>query len=282
MLKRLLTDIRFYLLLLSLCIVGVIFVLFMNDIVMPAYTKHDEGQTIPDVTKRPVHQARELLIQHGLRDSVVDTRYNSAYPPGYVIDQSPEANLIVKPGRMIYLTVNAENTPKVIVPDLTNTSLRNARLQLRNYGLQVGSITYVSSPFKNTVIKQSVPGGIALEKGAIVNLTVSDGLGINKVAVPKLLGVRFYQAQSMLRNAGLRIGQVAYKASQKPANYVIGYSPSDKDSLLEGTSINLVISESPKSQEATESGPVFADSTGHAPTDSIPSPRKPNPQKLPY
>lgn len=274
MLKRLLTDIRFYLLLFGVFVAGVAFILFMNSVVMPAYTKHDEGQTIPDVTKRPVQKAREILIRHGLRDSVVDTRYNAAYPPGYVIDQSPEANLIVKPGRMIYLTVNAENTPKVIVPDLTNTSLRNAQLQLRNYGLQVGSVTYVSSPFKNTVIKQSVPGGIAVEKGAVINLTVSDGLGINKVAVPKLIGVRFYQAQSMIRNAGLRIGQVSYKSSQKPANYVIGYSPSDKDSLLEGTSINLVISESPKSQEATESGPVFADSTGHIPADTTRSPNK--------
>lgn len=257
MLKQLLKDIRFYLLILGVVLFGVIFVLVMNYYVMPAYTRHNHGLTVPDITKLPLNEAKVLLNKDGLRDSVVDRRYTSSYPPNYVIDQNPTASSIVKSGRFIYLTVNAPTAPKVTVPDVVNMSLRNAVLQLENYGLEVGNRKYVSGQFKNSVISQSIPAGISVTKGVVVSLTVSDGLGINKVKVPKLTGLLLYQAQSKIRNAGLRIGEIMNKPDAKtPPNTVISYSPSKKDSLLEGTSINLVISERPSSEEGIEYGPV--------------------------
>jgi hypothetical protein len=270
MLKQILKDIRFYILLLSIAILGAVFLFLLNQYIMPAYTRHDDGVTVPDVTKLPLDKARVLLTREGLRDSVVDRRYNASYPPDYIIDQTPSPSLIVKPNRLIYLTVNAASTPKVIIPDVTNMSLRNAKLQLQNYGLKVGNISYVSNPFKNTVIKQSIKPGLSVEKETMVNLTVSDGLGVNKVAVPKLTGLQYPEAQSKLRNANLRIGQVIFKDS------VLSYSPSDKDSLLEGSPVNLVVSQRPTSQEAPETGPVFKDSTDVNNQDSIP--RQPNKQ----
>jgi len=271
MLKQILKDIRFYILLLSIAILGAVFLFLLNQYIMPAYTRHDEGVTVPDVTKLPLDKARVQLTGEGLRDSVVDRRYNASYPPDYVIDQTPSPSLIVKPKRLIYLTVNAASTPKVIIPDVTNMSLRNAKLQLQNYGLKVGNISYISNPFKNTVIKQSIKPGLSVEKETIVNLTVSDGLGVNKVAVPNITGLQYPEAQSKLRNANLRTGQVTFKDSKNQApNIVLSYSPSDKDSLLEGSPVNLVVSQRPKPQEAPETGPVFKDSTDVNKQDSIP------------
>lgn len=275
MFKKLLKDIRFYLLLIGIALLGAIFLALLNFYIMPSYTRYNQGLTVPDVTKLPFTEARELLNRDGLRDSVIDRRYTASYPPDYVIDQSPSPSLIVKPGRFIYLTVNASNAPKVEVPNVVNMSLRNAQLQLKNYGLEFGGATYVSSPFKNTVLRQSVQAGISVEKGTIVSLTVSDGLGVNKVPVPKLTGLRMYEAQSKIRNAGLRTGEIIYKPDAKLDPYiVISYSPSDKDSLLEGSLVNLVVSERPssQSQEGTENGPVNADTTqvknSSVPTDS--------------
>ena len=262
MLKQLLKDIRFYLLILGLILIGAIFLALLNFYIMPYYTRYNQGLTVPDITKLPFNEAKTLLKKDGLRDSVIDRRYTASFPPDYVIDQSPSPSLIVKPGRLIYLTVNASSAPKVVVPNVINMSLRNAELQLKNYGLEVGNVTYVSSPFKNTVLRQSIQSGISIEKGAVISLTVSDGLGINKVAVPNVKGMRLYEAQSKLRNAGLRTGEIIYKPDAKLSpNMVISYTPSDIDSLLEGSSVNLVISERPTSQEGTETGPINADTT---------------------
>ena len=262
MLKQVLTDIRFYLLVLSVVIAGAIFLVVMNDWIMPAYTKYDRGQTVPDITGVSITQARKLLVSEGLRDTVIDRRYNAAYPPDYVIDQNPGANQIVKPGRQIYLTINTSSIPKVIVPDVKNMSLRNAELQLKNYGLVRGQVSYISSPFKNTVVRQSIGGGTPVERGTVISLTVSDGLGISMVKIPELTGLRLTEAQSQIRDAGLRIGNISYQPSSTvEPKRVLSFTPNDKDSLREGSTVDLVVSEPAKTHEVRESAPIMIDST---------------------
>lgn len=262
MLKQVLTDIRFYFFLLGIALLGVVFLVALNDWIMPAYTRYDEGQTVPDVRGISIDRARKLLIGDGLRDTVIDRRYNAAFPPNYVIDQNPGANQIVKPDRKIYLTVNTSSIPKVIVPDVENMSLRNAELQLKNFGLDMGQISYISSPFKNTVTRQSIDGGTPVDRGTVISLTVSDGLGISKVKVPELVGLRLTEAQGHIRDAGLRIGTISYQPSSTvEPNRVLSFSPAGQDSLSEGSSIDLVISEPARTQEVRESGPIIIDST---------------------
>lgn len=262
MIKELLTYGKFYRLVAIVIVILVVLGGLANYMILPAYTNYNEGVTVPDITKLSVTEAQKRLHAIGLRDSVVDRRYNAAFPANYVIDQTPSPALIVKPNRLIYLTVNSSNTPKVIVPDVTNMSLRNAELQLKNYGLTVGNVSYVAAPYKNTVIRQSVAEGTSVERGAIISLTVSDGYGIEKVPVPALEGLRLYEAQAALRNVGLRIGEIRFKGTNDiEPNIVMEYSPATADSLVEGTKINLVVSEQGSTQEETETGAVIVDST---------------------
>ncbi len=278
MLKQILTDIRFYLLLLGIVIFGVIVLLLLNDIIMPDYTKYDEGQTVPDVRGISIVDARERLVGEGLRDTVIDRRYNAAYPPNYVIDQNPPASQIVKPGRKIYLTINTSSVPKVIVPDVENMSLRNAKLQLQNYGLELGNVSYVSSLFKNSVLHQSIKGGTAVERGAVISLIVSDGLGTSMVKVPDLTGLRLSEAQSRLRDARLRIGKVTFRPSATvEASRILSYKPDDKDSLREGSRVDLVVSEPARTKEVREMAPVIVDSTTQGGTSSGNDQDNPNP-----
>ncbi len=231
-------------------------VVVVDQFVMPSYTRYGRGLTVPDVTKMSLPQARAVLERYGLRDSLLDQRYNAQLPPEYVVDQSPEAGSIVKPNRKIYLTINTTSRPQVTVPELRNLSLRNAELQIRNYGLTVGEISYVSSLFKNSVVEQSVPAGEQVDRGAVINLVVSDGLGQNKVDLPRLVGLPLVEAQMMLRERNLRIGSVVYQASTRyPIDYVIAMKPNDVDSLQEGSLIDLVLSQAPNAQESQEGRP---------------------------
>ncbi|MFU8861035.1 MAG: PASTA domain-containing protein [Cyclonatronaceae bacterium] len=262
---EILKDIRLYIGLLILVMAGAAFLLMIDRVIMPAYTNYNQGLTVPDVTRISIEDAQQLLKDQGLRYEVIDYRANESYPADYVIDQSPAASMIVKPNRKIYLTVNSSVTPMVRVPDVTNLSLRNATIQLQNHGLQPGNISYVSSRFKNSVMSQSLEPGRQVIKGATVDLTVSDGLGMRQVEIPEIVGLRLSEAQRKLREVGLRVGSIQFRGStESEPNYVLGYSPDESPFVFEGETIDLIISELPAAREEREAGAVIIDSTDNA------------------
>ncbi len=267
MLKQILTNKYFYIGVLSLMIFGAAFLYVADKFIMPYYTNYNEGITVPDVTRISLDEAEALLTNFGLRYEVTDRRANAAYPADYVIDQSPKAANIVKPNRKIYLTVNTEVKPQVIVPEVENLSLRNAEIQLQNYGLQVGSKSYESSRFKN-ILRQSIPAGTTVEKGTVVDLVVGDGLGDTIVTVPEIIGLRLPEAQLKLREAGLRVQEVKFRPTKNVVpNTVLDYEPKEQR-LREGETLTLIISERFEVIEESEGGAVIIDSTGNQP-DSL-------------
>lgn len=240
----------------GLIIAGILFLLLMDNVVMPSYTNYNEGVTVPKVSELSLDDAEQKLSDYGLRSEIAERRSNEAYPADYVIDQSPAAAKIVKPDRKIYLTVNTEANPTVQVPDVVDLSQRNARIQLQNSGLQLGTISYESSRFKNSVIRQSIAPETVVPKGTSIDLTVSDGLGEKLVTVPDIKGLRLSEAQQELRKKGLRVEEIEYQPTREVApNIILNYSPQDNQ-LIEGETLKLIVSERYGSREETESGAV--------------------------
>lgn len=260
-LKLILKDRRLYVFLGSLIALGIVVALLLDFLIMPSYTNYNEGITVPDVTKISLDEAAELLDEYGLRHEVLDRRAHSAYPANYIIDQSPSPQQIVKPHRKIYLTVNTAQTPQTVVPDVVNMSLRNAEIQLENHGLEVGTKSYESSRFRNTILRQSVAAGDTVDRGTVVNLAVSDGLGSRIVDVPDIVGMRLSEAQQNITKAGLRVGEVRFQPSREfTPNTVISFTP-DQEKLTEGESLQLVVAERFDAREESESGAIIDDST---------------------
>lgn len=260
-LQILLTDRRLYIFMASLVTFGIAVALLLDFFIMPSYTNYNEGITVPDVTKISLDEATSLLNDYGLRHEVLDRRANSAYPADFIIDQSPSAQQIVKPNRKIYLTVNTATTPQTVVPNVVNMSLRNAEIQLENHGLTVGTKSYESSRFRNTILRQSVAAGDTVSRGTVVNLAVSDGLGSRIVEVPDVVGLRLSEAQQTITKAGLRVGEVRFQPSREyTPNTVISFSP-DAEELTEGESLQLVVAERFDAREEVESGAIIDDST---------------------
>lgn len=272
MLKKIFTSKKFYLSLAGLILFGLLSILALDNIIMPAYTNYNEGLTVPDVTKISLEEAEELLAVYGLNFEVAERRANAAYPANYVIDQSPSPNFIVKPNRKIYLTVNTAETPKVEVPTVENLSYRNAVIQLQNYGLEVGSISYESSRFKSVVLRQGIQPGLMVEKGTQVDLIISDGLGDRIVKIPEIVGLLLPEAQLKLREAGLRVGEIRFQPTKDVVpNTVLSYTP-EVTEIREGETLELVISELFEAVEQREDGAVIIDSTGNSqnlPPDNI-------------
>ena len=263
MLKALFTNKFLYIIIFSLIGLGVLTLFALDTFIMPYYTKYNEGITVPDITRITLEEAKTKLTSIGLRFEVADRRSNSAFPPNYVIDQAPSPQIIVKPNRKIYLTVNAKIKPKITVPNVVNLSLRNAQVQLQNYGIEVGSISYESSRFKNAVMRQSIDEGTIVDRGTSIELVVSDGLGNKIVDVSAVIGLRLPDAQFKLREAGLRVGEIRFQPIQEVApNVVLDYSPK-VTSLVEGESLTLIISERYNVTEEVEGRVIITDSTGN-------------------
>ena len=268
-LKALFTSKILYIILGGITLAGILFAVLLDFVIMPNYTNYNQGVTVPDVTKISLDEAEDLLESYGLRFEVLDRRAHSAYPANYIIDQAPAAKQLVKPNRKIYLTVNSAETPQTVVPDVTSMHIRNAEIQLENNGLSVGTRSYESSRFRNTIIRQSVAPGDTVARGTVVNLVVSDGLGTRTVDVPELVGKSLSDAQQLIIRAGLRVGEIRFEPNRElTPNTIISYSPNER-SLTEGETLLLVVSERFDAREESETGAIVDDTTAVTLPDTL-------------
>lgn len=111
---------------------------------MAYYTHHGESIEVPDVVGAMESDACYSLARLGLEAVVVDSAYNKQRPAGSILEQHPDAGRHVKTGRQIFLTINKEQSPTLVIPDIAdNSSLREAQARLRALGFRLGPVEYV-------------------------------------------------------------------------------------------------------------------------------------------
>jgi len=91
--------------------------------------------------------------ERGLVPMIVDTLFSDGHTPGAVLDQLPEGNLPVKPGRFVYLTINSYTTQTFAFPDVIQHSSRQARSELDDQFFLVDSIRYEPYEFDDLVLQ---------------------------------------------------------------------------------------------------------------------------------
>lgn len=108
------------------------------------FTHHGESKVVPGVEKISYTQAIEILHSKGFKVDIRDSLYKDDERPGYVIEQFPKANSIVKPGRKIFLYINAVHPKEVIIDEdnnpredaLKSTSFRQGKARLEELGFK--------------------------------------------------------------------------------------------------------------------------------------------------
>jgi hypothetical protein len=68
-----------------------------------------------------------------------------------------------------------EKTDKVKMPKLVDGTLRSAEYTIKSFGLRIGEIKYVDSPFPNLVLRQSFGRGTLIPKNTKIDLEVGNG-----------------------------------------------------------------------------------------------------------
>lgn len=181
--------------------------LLMNYAVMPLYTRHDAAVEVPDLAYMNPDEARGVLSRRGLDAQMRDRPFNPLDSADVVVEQTPEAHTIVKPGRRVYFYVNASPEGVVEVPDVRTKSEGQARPELLEAGLEIGEIRIdsVRTPNEGTVTRQEPAPGRQVTKRTPVNLWVSPGTGSREVRVPDVVGLSPEEAKERLERAGIYV-----------------------------------------------------------------------------
>lgn len=133
---------------------------------------------------------------------------------------------------------------EVAVPSLIGLQSGQAETRAEDLGL----IVEISDRTKHTrapagEVLGQVPSGGVVEEGATVTLYLSAGLPSHRV--PSVVEFDFVKAESMLEAAGLQLGEVTRRFSDKPKGTVVAQRP-EAGRLEWGSEVHLVVSKGPK------------------------------------
>lgn len=151
------------------------------------FTKHGRSSQLPGVEGKTYTEAVSILHDHGFKVDIRDSLYREDVKPGYVIEQFPKANSIVKPGRKIFLYINAVHPREVVLDDVNRPnepamkgmSYRSAMAKLDELGFKKVTVVKVLGT-SDRVVKVMANGKIVrrMQKvpvNASITLEISDG-----------------------------------------------------------------------------------------------------------
>lgn len=207
------------------------------------------GETlVPSVVGLPEGQALEQLAAAGLRGQVIARQYDASVPAGQVMAQDPGPNQRVRRGRVVALTVS-QGARLVRVPSVIGETERNARLILENANLKVAADTlkvYHPSIPAGSVVDQNPPANTQQPEGTEVRLIISKGPEPQFTTAPSVVGLSLAEAQQKLLEAKLKQGTLTYQRSDNQfPGYIIAQDPREGSNVLQGSAINLVVSQGP-------------------------------------
>ncbi len=207
-------------------------------------------QFIGDTYEEAVSKAEEA----GLKIERGDDVYSNDQEEGYVTAQNPEAGTMVVEGKTIVINVS-KGKREGVIPTLLGKTQDQAKTELEELGFVLGTVTQVTSPEDaGKIVKQSIEPGTKADQGAVVNIEVSDGKGVEQAIVPNLIGRTPDEAKSILSALKLEVGDVTYEErADVPENTIFWQSIARDSEVNIYTAISYKVSKgTPPPEETVE------------------------------
>jgi len=131
---------------------------------LQGYTHHNKAVIIPDVKGLSLIEAAPFFDNNGLRYNVIDSVYSKEHAPGVIVEMLPAVGSKVKEGRIVFITINANNVQKAAVPDVADLSYRQALALVQSKGFTSVEVKKIPGKYKDLTIgielngKQLSPG----------------------------------------------------------------------------------------------------------------------------
>jgi beta-lactam-binding protein with PASTA domain len=197
--------------------------------------------TVPRLAGRTVDDARATLARVNLQVAAVAEEAGGG-APGTVVPQSPRPGTPVMPGSGVRLWIvparvaqqprDTPVAPMVIrVPNVVGQTVEDARETLTAAGLGVGTMAEApGAGVPGTVARQQPAAGSAMLPNSRVGLWL---VPARLAVMPAIMGLPLDRARQMVRQAGLRPGEVS------GAGRVIGHTFEAGASVPVGSLINI-------------------------------------------
>lgn len=176
-------------------------------------TKHGEHLTVPSVLKVKTGDAVKQLEKQGFDVTIQDSVYIDSLPKGVVIKQLPDPNSTVKVNRTVFLTVNCQVPPLIVMPKLEGLTLNFALNVLERAHLKLQDTIFKPDFMRGSVLEQQINGskvaaGSKVRWGSAITLIVGRGLEEEQIIVPDFIGQTYGAAKTGLDSMGISIGAI--------------------------------------------------------------------------
>jgi beta-lactam-binding protein with PASTA domain len=170
--------------------------------------------------------------------------YSDDVPVGQIVSQEPPPGQKVRKGWPVRVA-ESMGPQRNVVPSVIGDSPRAAELNIKQRGLELGSVASMSVPDApaDQVIAQSPP---PQSHGASpkVSVLVSAGADEKAYVMPDLSGMRLDDATAAITSAGLKVGK---SNSTTPEAVVVKQSPAPGQRVTNGATVMLDTGTPPQS-----------------------------------
>ncbi|MGH4122305.1 MAG: Stk1 family PASTA domain-containing Ser/Thr kinase [Clostridium sp.] len=161
---------------------------------------------VPKIIGLDKGEAKTLVEEKGLIFTEIGEE-NSEKPKGTVLDCSPKEGTEIEPNKEVRVRVS-KGLESIPVPDVKELDKISAKANIEEKGLVLGEVKpeFSDSYASGIVIRQDPNAGSSAKKGDKVNLVISKGAEFKSTIVPNLFGKSLNEAQGLLQNSNLKLG----------------------------------------------------------------------------
>lgn len=210
-------------------------------IIMAVSSSRAKDVSMPGFVGRDLAEVKENNPENFQFD--IKSKYDSSQPLGVVLSQDPAANMIVKSGSVVSLTVNSNND-EITVPFFNSSSKgKEVADKLKELSL-VPEVVMVNdaSIGKDYVLGTFPAAGAKAPIGSTVYIYTANGEQTDTVEIPKVIGLSVDEARAALEEAGLTVETVNDDESTEKKDTVVSASPLQGGKVKKGTPVKLTVS----------------------------------------
>jgi eukaryotic-like serine/threonine-protein kinase len=216
---------------------------FLSAVTVMRFAIQGREVSMPNLVGKSSAEALALVQGGGLQLKVVDRVY-SPLPANAVVRQSPPEGerMKVAQNAHVVLSLGPQN---VTTPSLVGESLRVARIQLLQVGLQLGEVTTYAAPgaASDTILQQTPPPGTRAASPRVDLLVALGGAPVSYV-MPWLVGMALPDADHLITSAGFKLAKTTYILSpQWPKGAITEQSPAPGTRITGDTAIEMVVAQ---------------------------------------
>ena len=224
------------------------------------YTHHGQELELPDYTGFQYEDALRDARKKKFRMSVLDSLHVLGKPGGEILKQNPAPHSLVKQKRMIYVTITKRSPDKILsgrLPEMYGKNYERKKKELEEHFEikskivdkrfdpgEAGQILEVRYKGKTIIDNRGRDNDVQIEKGDVLDFVISEKSG-GIVAVPNLVCKTYEEAQFLLENLGLVVGEVSERGSieEMATAYIIEQEPREGEEIMMETPILITVSQ---------------------------------------